>query len=581
MRTTQLFGHTLRSSNSENIVISHDLLTRAGFIHQTGAGIFTYLHLAKKTIAKIENIIRQELEAIGGQEISMPFVNPADLLKETSEKFQSGKQMGRFKERNSIKRIMSSSHEEIIGNLIRHEIHSYKQLPQLVFSFQKNWCDDPGPQSGPIQLRELSMAKSFSIDANEDDLDRQYRAHYKAFNNIFNRCDLPIRDSETDGSLTASTHVLEFIFPSPTGEEIILFCPSCGYKANQKVASFKKGLFPLEEPKKLEKVFTPGAHTIERLCELLKISKNQTAKAVFLVAEIPSETGINEKFIFAVVRGDMDLNETKLKTALHASEIRPARDDEIRVVGAVPGFASPIGLKDVFVIVDDIIPASANLVSGANEKDYHFLNVNYQRDFKASQIMDLVMAKENFGCPCCGAPLKSYRGVEVGKLSKLGSSFDGKVKCEYLSQDGSHKEVILGSYSIGIERLLACIVEQHHDQKGIIWPESVAPFQIHIILLRGKGNEKNVLLAEKIYTDLKNSGLEVLFDDGPDSPGVKFNNADLIGCPIRITISDHACAEGGVEIKLRHLEDRKIIPTENFVEHIKQLLDSLKSKKPN
>ena len=579
MRTTSLFGQTLRNSPPEAVITSHDLLTRAGFIRQTGAGIFTYLHLAKRTIAKIENIIRKEMEAIGGQEISMPFFNPVDLWKETGSWSEIGQELGRFRDRNIHEMVMAKAHEEIVGDLIRNEIHSYKQLPQLVFNIQKNWCDDPHPRSGLIRLREFRMAESYSIDADEEGLDHQYRAHFQAFINIFNLCDLPISDVEADGCKSGN-HALEFIFSSPIGEDTILLCPRCGYRANQKVASFRKEILQFEEPKKLEKAFTPGAHTIEILCEFLKIPENKTAKAVFRVAEIPFETAIIEKFIFAVVRGDMDLNETKLLNALQAREIRPARDDEIRTVGAVPGFASPIGLKDVSVVVDDIIPTSANLVSGANEKDYHFLNVNYQRDFIASQILDIATAKENFGCSLCGTPLKTSRGVEVGKLSKLGTSFGGKVKCEYLGQEGSHKKIFLGSYGIGIERLMACIVEQHHDQKGIIWPAAVAPFQIHIILLSGRGDETNILLAEKIYSDLMEAGLEVLFDDGHDRPGVKFNNADLIGCPIRITISDHASAEGGVEIKLRHLDDRTIIPTENIVEHVKQLLNSLNTLKP-
>jgi prolyl-tRNA synthetase len=581
MRTTRLFGQTLRNSPPEAVVVSHDLLTRAGLIRQIGAGIYAYLHLAKRTITKIENIIRQEMEAIGGQEISMPFVSPADLWKETGRWLQIGEELGRFRDRNDHEMVMAIAQEEIVGDLIRREIHSYTQLPQLVFNFHKNWCDDPHPSLGLIRLREFRIADSYSIDVDEENLDLQYQAHFQAFINIFNRCDLPVISVQADIGRIGSTNVQEFIYQSPIGENTILTCKSCGYKADEQIARFRKEPLPFEEPKRLEKVSTPGAHSIDSLCEFLQIPRNKTAKAVFLVAQIPYETEIKEKFIFAVVRGDMDLNETKLLNALQAREIRPARDEEIRTVGAVPGFASPIGLKNVLVIVDDIIPTSANLVSGANEQDYHFLNVNYQRDYVAFHVMDITSAKEGNGCPECGSLLTAVRGIEVCRLGKLGTGLSDKLKCQYLAQDGRMRPVFMGSYRIGIERIMACIVEEHHDLKGIIWPALVAPYQIHIILLRGKENKNNAQDAENLYSDLIKSGLEVLFDDGYDSPGVKFNNADLIGCPIRITISDLASEAGGVELKLRHLEDRTIISTEYVVEYVKEILNSKKVENLN
>jgi len=359
----------------------------------------------------------------------------------------------------------------------------------------------------------------------------------------------------------------EFMYITNIGEDSLILCNKCGYKANRQVARFNKEQLPPESPKELKKVNTPGAHTIEKLAGYLNIPRNKTAKAVFFVANIQQNNRVVEKFIFAVIRGDMELNETKLLNALQAKDLRPARDDEIQAIGTIPGFASPVGLNNVFIIVDDIIPSSPNLVSGANETDYHFLNVNYPRDFSAPMVVDIVCASEGHACPECGSPLSSSRGVEVGNIFKLGTHYSKLMKCDYLARDGSLRPVYMGSYGIGIGRLLACIVEQHHDQNGIIWPVSVAPYQIHLLLLRGKGDNKSESNAEMVYQELKIAGLEVLYDDGFESPGVKFSNADLIGCPIRITISYRASAAGGVEFKLRHQEDRSIVAYENVVQY--------------
>ena len=575
MRTSQLFGQTMREAPVETDVISHQLLIRAGFIRQLGAGIFTYLHLAKRTITKIEHILRQEMDAIGGQEISMPVVHPAELWKETGRWYQIGSEMGRFKDKNEHDMVLAMTHEEVVGDLVRREIQSYKQLPRLVYHIQTKWRDDPRPRAGLIRVREFSMKDSYSLDADQEGLDHQYRAHYQAYFNIFRRCSLPVIAIKSDVGMMGGKMAHEFMYLSNIGEDTIFRCNNCGYKANRQVAKFKKEALPFEEPKILEKVHTPGSHTIEGLAKFLNISKNKTAKAIFLIAQIQQDARITEKFIFALVRGDMDLNESKLLNAIHARVLRTAREDEIIAVGAVPGYASPVGLKDVIIIVDDIIPSSPNLVGGANEIDHHLLNINYQRDFIAYLVADISNANEGDGCPECGTPLSATRGIEVGNIFKLGTRYSEVLNCNYLAHDGSLKPVFMGSYGIGIGRLLACIVEQHHDEKGIIWPASVAPFLVHLLLLRGKGDENSQLNAEKVYKELTDAGLEVLYDDSFDSPGVKFNNADLIGCPIRITISDRASVAGGVEIKLRHKENRSIIDYKNIKNYVADEYNSL------
>lgn len=583
MRTTHLFGQTLREAPVEADVTSHQLLVRAGFIRQLGAGIFTYLHLAKRSITKIENLIREEMDAIGGQEISMPVVHPADIWKETGRWHQIGSEMGRFKDKNEHDMVLAMTHEEVVGDLVRREIQSYKQLPRLIYHIQTKWRDDPRPRAGLIRVREFTMKDSYSLDADSDGLDQQYRAHYQAYFNIYNRCVLPVTAIKSDTGMMGGSMAHEFMYLTNIGEDTLLICNHCGFKANRQVARFKKEPLPAEEAKEIKKVFTPETHTIESLSRYLNIPREKTAKAVFLVAQFQDNTGINEKFVFAVVRGDMELNETKLLNAIKAKDLRPARDDEILAIGAVPGFASPVGLrlKDVLIIVDDIIPESPNLVSGANETDYHLLNVNYQRDYSSSQVVDIASANEGCGCPECGSPLTAFRGVEVGNIFKLGTRYSESLKCNFLARDGSLKPVFMGSYGIGIGRLLACIVEEHHDQNGIVWPASVAPYQIHLVLLRGKGDEKSESTAEQLYKELTVAGLEVLYDDSLDSPGIKFNNADLIGCPIRITVSDRAAAQGGIEIKLRDQDNRSIIPLDNIAQYLITELNTLVTKISN
>lgn len=570
MRTTQLFGQTLRDAPIEAEVISHQLLIRAGFIRQLGTGIFSYLHLAKRSISKIENIIREELDVIGGQEISMPVVHPADLWKETGRWFQIGAEMGRFKDKNDHEMVLAMTHEEVVADLVRHEIHSYKQLPRLVYHFQTKWRDDPRPRAGLIRVREFTMHDSYSLDSDQAGLDKQYQAQHQAYLNIFQRCSLPVTTFKSANGPMGGKTSHEFMYLSSIGEDVLFYCDQCGYRANRQVAQFKKEQLASETPKALAKVYTPGAHTIEALANFLNIPRNRTAKAILLVAQFQSSTGCIEKFIFAVVRGDMDLNEYKLLNILKANDLRPATEDEILAVGGVPGFASPVGIKDCLIVVDDIIPDSPNLVGGANEIDHHLLNINFERDYPESIVADIANAFEGCDCPDCGHSLNLTRGIEVGNIFDLGTYYSDLLKCNYLAVDGSLKPVFMGSYGIGIGRLLACIVEEHHDKNGIIWPISVTPFQVHLILLRGKGDEKSAENAEKVYKELSEAGIEVLFDDGVDSPGVKFNNADLIGCPIRLTISERASAAGGIEFKLREQETRSILPYENIVAQVRQ-----------
>jgi prolyl-tRNA synthetase len=465
------------------------------------------------------------------------------------------------------------THEEVAADLVRREIHSYKQLPSLIYHIQTKWRDDPRPRAGLIRVREFTMKDSYSLDADQDGLNRHYQAHLQAYMSIFRRCGLPVEVIEADTGMMGGKLSHEFMYLNPNGEDTILKCEHCGYNANQQVARFRKKALSAEELKELQKVATPDAHTIEALATFLEIPKEKTAKAVFFMAEIQRKDELEEIFVFALVRGDMDINETKLSHAVNARKLRPATDEEILATGATPGYASPVGLKNVLIVIDDIIPESTNLVSGANEEGYHLINVNYPRDYSATIITDIAKATEGFGCPYCGEPLSSSRGIEVANIFQLGTRYSEKMGCYYLDQSGKKMPVFMGSYGIGIGRLMACIVEQFHDQDGIIWPVSVSPFEVHLILLRGKGDSSSEKEAEKLYEELLKSGSEVLFDDNNDSPGVKFKNADLIGCPIRITVSDRARQQGGVEIKFRNGHNKKIVSRDKIVNFVQVELD--------
>jgi prolyl-tRNA synthetase len=587
MRFSQLFAQTLRDAPSEAETASHQLLLRAGFIRQLGAGIFSYLHFAKRSIAKIEKILREEMDAIGGQEISMPVVHPAEIWKETGRWYQIGSEMGRFKDKNDRDMVLAMTHEEVVADLVRREVKSYKHLPRLIYHLQTKWRDDPRPRAGLIRVREFTMKDSYSLDADWEGLDKQYLAHYQAYFDIFRRCGVPAIAVKSDTGMMGGKIAHEFMYISSIGEDTLLLCDGCGYTANRQVARFKKAQNAPEEQKDIEKVFTPEMPTIEALANFLNVPKSKTAKAVFLMADIQEGDKLVKKFIFAIVRGDMEVNETKLANTIHAKEMRPAMEEEIKAIGAVPGFASPVGLSradnrlplQMIVIVDEAVTTSPNLVSGANEKDYHLLNVNYGRDYTAEIVTDIAAAGEGDGCPECGTSMQAVRGVEVGNIFKLGTRYSDALGCTFLDREGKAQSVIMGSYGIGVGRLLACAAEEHHDEKGLMLPITIAPFQVHLVLLRSKNNEgKLEQFADQLYLDMQKQRIEVLYDDRDDSPGVKFNDADLIGLPIRLTVSEKAHAQGGVECKLRREADRRVVESTETVAWVKSQIRMLEDE---
>ncbi len=571
MRMSQLFSQTLREAPAEADVISHKLLLRAGFIRPLAAGIFSVLPLAQRSLSKIEAIIREEMDAIGGQEITMPVVHPADIWQETGRWYQIGGEMGRFQDRAGRDMVLGMTHEEIIGDIVRKEIRSYRQLPALLYQIQTKWRDEPRPRAGLIRVREFVMKDSYSLDADWEGLDRQYEAHYDAYFRIYARCGLPVISVKSDTGMMGGKQAHEFMYLTPIGEDTLLLCEQCGYSANREVARFRKPQSPAAEPLPMQKVETPNTTTIESLARFLNIPASQTAKAVFMIATLPDGEGERAQFVLAIVRGDMEANEAKLSNAVGAKALRPATDDEIRATGAVAGYGSAIGVKGALVVIDEALASTPNLVAGANEAGYHLLNVNHGRDYKADVVADIAAAREGDACPECGSPLKAVRGVEVGNIFKLGTRYSDALGCTFQDKDGQTRPVVMGSYGIGVGRLLACVAEAHNDDYGLRWPISVAPYAVHLIgLMEGAASE-----AEQLYADLKHAKIEVLFDNRDERPGVKFNDADLIGCPLRLTISKKSLEKGGVELKRRTSKDVVIVPLAEVLARVQSEITAL------
>jgi len=569
VRVSRLFSLTLKEFPSEAQAASHRLLIRAGYIQQLASGIFGYLPLARRVMNKIENILHEEMSKIGGQEVTMPVVLPSDLWKDSGRWYQIGSEMSRFIDRKDHDMCLAMTHEEALTDLARKVIRSYKQLPLLVYHIQTKWRDDPRPRAGLIRVREFTMKDSYSLDSDWEGLDRQYRAHYQAYFNIFNRCGIPVKAVNSDTGMMGGKLAHEFMYIADIGEDTIISCDSCDYTSNRQVAVFKKDALPKEEPAALEKVHTPDCKTIAELASFLSIPEAKTAKAVFYMADLVPDTGENEeKFVMALVRGDMDLNETKLVNAVKAKDIRPARDEEIVAVGAVPGYASPIGIHDALIVVDELIPESTNLVAGANEAEYHLMNVNYGRDFKADVITDIVAARDGDVCVHCGGVLKAEKAVEVGNIFKLGTRYSETMGCTFQDRNGESKPVIMGSYGIGVGRLMASAAEEHHDEDGLIWPISIAPYHVYLICINDTADPAPGEKADELYKMLTDARIEVLYDDRDERPGVKFKDADLIGIPIRLTVSRKSILAGGVEYKLRTEREKSIIPFEKILNKI-------------
>jgi prolyl-tRNA synthetase len=558
MRLSELFFTSLREAPSEAEMPSHRLLLRAGYLRQLGSGIYTLLPLGFRVTKRVEQIIREEENAIGCQEMEMPVVHPAEIWKQSGRYFKIGPALVRFQDRGERDMVLAMTHEEVIALLLRDIVQSYRQLPVQLYHFQTKFRDEPRSRGGLIRVREFVMKDAYSCDLDEAGLDESYRRQYAAYEKIFRRLGLDAIAVGADVGIMGGSKAHEFMVLNDYGEDTLVLCDSCGYAENQQIAEVRKPSPAAEDVLPMEDVETPEATTIEALATFLGVPRARTAKAAFFM------TG-DGRFVVAIVRGDFDVSETKLTNALKATgDLRPATVDEIRVRGMEAGYGSPLGARDAVVVVDELVPRSPNLVAGANRAGWHVRNVNVPRDYVPDVVADIANAREGDACIRCGSPVKLRKGIEVGNIFKLGTDFTTAVGASYLGEDGARHPIVMGSYGIGLGRNVACIVEAHHDDKGIIWPESVAPYAAHLVELGGGRDPRVREVAERLHghsLDLGDSR-EILYDDRDESPGVKFNDAELLGMPWIVTVSPRSLAAGGVEVTRRSTGERTTLPVE-------------------
>ena len=570
MRFSKMFGRTLREDPAEAEIVSHRLLQRGGFIKPLSSGIYTQMPLGWRVSQKIMDIFRREMDALGCQEMAMPVLNPSEIWRETGRWDSVGPALVRFKDRSQHDMCLAMTHEEALSNILKSELESYKQLPILVYHIQTKVRDEPRARGGLIRVREFIMKDAYSVHVDQADIDRFYPDMVQAYRDIFTAVEVDTVEVEADSGMMGGSDSHEFMVMSNSGEDTIFISSDGKYQVNAERAEFDKGRPEPEEKLPLEEVHTPNCKTIAQLAEFLGIPESHTVKVVFYITE--NET---EDFLFVLIRGDLPVNETKLSNALGGMRFRDATDEEIEAIGAVPGYASPIGLnknlgngRKIIIVADDSAINFPNLVGGANKVEYHVKNTNAYRDYEPDIIADIALAQHGDKCVDSDAVLELRRGIEVGHCFKLGKRYSEPVGLTYLDVNGKAQTPTMGSYGIGVGRLMAAVVEQHHDEHGIIWPASIAPFDVHLVSLAKKADDEVGQQAEALYRTLQEAGFDVLFDDRKESPGVKFADADLIGIPWRVTISNRSLKNGGVEVKQRRQSDRVVKALDELVEFL-------------
>ena len=571
MRMTRYFGKTSREEPGEAETSSHRLLLKAGMIHQIASGVYSYLPLAWRSMRRIESIIRQEMDAVGGQELRMPALHPMELWEESGRKDAFGSSLFSLEDRRDRALVMAPTHEEVFTQVVKANVHSYRDLPQLLYQIQTKFRDEARPRGGLLRVREFDMKDAYSFDVDEDGLNRSYNAVVQAYRNIFTRCGLPAIQVEADSGAIGGKDSHEFLLATDSGEDTMLLCQSCGYSANAERAVSAKPEQEKEIPLPLSEIHTPEIKTIEALATFLGIPECKTLKAVFYASD--------GQVVFVVIRGDLDVNEVKLKNILHSQELRLATEREVQGAGLVAGSASPVGIWRAFrkegiaIIADNSIDLGSNFVVGANRPDYHLQHANHPRDFQPDVIADIALAKPGHSCFHCGEALEAKRGIEIGHVFKLGTFFTEKLEASFLDQDGNQRAIVMGCYGIGIGRLLAAAIEHNHDEKGIIFPSAIAPYQIQLVALNIEDSQVSHA-AEDIYYRLLEAGLDILYDDRQETAGVKFNDADLLGSPVRIVLSPRNIKDGKAEVKERSKTEAQLVDLEEIVGLVKSLLQS-------
>jgi prolyl-tRNA synthetase len=563
VRVSRLFAKTLREVPAEADTVSHRLLVRAGMINQLAAGIYSYLPLGWRVLRKIEGIIRDEMDKAGGQEVHLPILQPDELWQLSGRDKSMNDVLFHLFDRREHRMTLGPTHEEVITSLAARYVRSYRDLPLLLYQIQTKFRDEPRPRGGLIRVREFHMKDLYSFDVDEAGLDVSYQKMVVAYRNIFDRSGLPTMLVEADSGAIGGKDSREFMALAENGEDGIIYCPACRYAANAEKAVGVKERVGGGEPLPVTAVATPGAGTIEEVAAFLKVPASRTLKAVFYIAD--------GALVFVVIRGDLAVNETKLRNQLHTNDLRLATEAEVIAAGIIAGAASPVGLKGFRVVADDSVNSGTNFVAGGNKVYTHLKNVNYPRDFPAEIVADIAAARPGDKCPVCGGALAFARGIEVGHIFKLGTTYSDKFGASFVDEKGDSRPMVMGCYGLGLSRLMAAVVELNHDDRGIIWPLSVAPYHVYLCPLYKEGSPV-ADVAAKLYQDLVAAGIEVLFDDRDESPGVKFNDADLLGIPFRLTVSPRTLEKNGVELKKRSQKDAEITPLAEIVEKLKAIL---------
>ena len=575
MRLSKMHLRTLREVPNEAEIPSHILLLRTGMIRKLVSGVYGYMPLGWRSVRKIEEIIREEMDRAGVQEIHMSAVQPAELWQESGRWFAYGPELWRLKDRNGRDFCLGPTHEEIFTDIIRSDVSSYRQLPVNLYQIQTKYRDEARPRFGLMRSREFIMKDAYSFDRDQEGLDKSYQEMYDTYERIFTRCGLTFRPVEADTGAIGGSNSHEFTALSEVGESEIAYCEACDMAATVERAACVDAPASEEAELPTEEVHTPGTKTIEEVADFLGIPQTKTMKALLFVTY--DEEGKENGYVAAFVRGDRELNMTKLVNALGIPEHSIEFADEEKMgaaTGCVGGFTGPVGLHDCTIVADSELPGLKNLCAGACKVDYHMKNVNYGRDYKADIVTDIKTLKEGDPCPVCGAPVKHARGIEVGQVFKLGTKYSESMGAIYKDENQKDQLIVMGCYGIGVTRTLAAIVEQHHDENGIIWPISVAPYHAIITVMKPE-DEVQAQTAERIYKELMDAGVEVLLDDRKERPGVKFKDADLLGIPVRLTVGRGA-PEGKIEYKLRRDAEKEELSVDEGIARAIRLINSEK-----
>ena len=564
MRMSQMVGRRIKEDPKDAKIASHKLLVRGGFVRAVSAGIYSLLPMGYRIVAKVEQIVREEMDRIDGQEVRLPLVLPAELWEESGRFSSVGAELLRFRDRNGKNMVLGMTHEEAMVQLVRTEVTSYKQLPVMTYQFQLKYRDEARPRAGLIRVREFVMKDAYSFHTDQKDLEEYYERAHEAYERVFRRVGLKnVVSIKANSGMMGGNVSHEFMSIADCGEDTIFISPDGkSYKANREIAVSGLKFEKSGEELPLEKVATPGKKTIEEVATFLNVKPENTGKAVFY-------SDMEGKLIFVMIRGDFEVNESKLQNYLGLLEIKFATDDQIRAAGAVPGYASPVGIdpKKCRIIIDPSVAGSSNLVVGANEADFHYKNFNYGRDLDGAEVVDIAMVRDGDPCPVTGEPLQMKRGIEVGNIFQLGTKYSAPMNCNYLDKEGKPHPMVMGCYGIGIGRTMATVAEDSHDDYGVIWPMSIAPYHVQICALNpDKGGVGEA--AEKLYQELNALGVEVLLDDRGEKAGFMFNDADLMGIPFRITVSPRSLEQGMAEFRLRSCKDTELIPLSDVAKTI-------------